>query len=47
MPELSKDPRFRTNKDRTQHRKVLVGLLQTFFMTKTRVELDAMFEVHL
>lgn len=45
MPELSKDPRFRTNRDRTKHRKVLVDLLQTFFMTKTRAELDAIFEV--
>lgn len=47
MPELSNDPRFRTNKDRTEHRKILVDLLQTFFLTKTRAELDAMFEVRL
>jgi crotonobetainyl-CoA:carnitine CoA-transferase CaiB-like acyl-CoA transferase len=45
MPELSQDPRFRTNKDRTEHRKILIDLLQTFFDTKTRVELDAIFEV--
>jgi len=47
MPELSNDPRFRTNKDRTEHRKILVDLLQTVFLTKTRAELDAMFEVRL
>ena len=45
MPELSQDNRFRTNKDRTQHRKILVDILQTFFLTKTRAELDTMFEV--
>ncbi|GAB5029534.1 caib baif -transferase family protein c7orf10 homolog [Nannochloropsis oceanica] len=44
MPELSQDPRFRTNKDRTEHRKILINLLQTFFSTKTRVELDAIFK---
>ncbi len=44
-PELSEDPRFCTNRDRTQHRKVLVDLLQTTFMTMTRAELGAIFEV--
>lgn len=31
MPELSSDPRFVTNRDRTKHRKELVAILQKAF----------------
>jgi crotonobetainyl-CoA:carnitine CoA-transferase CaiB-like acyl-CoA transferase len=32
MPELSKDPRFMTNKDRTANRRVLIEILQKRLM---------------
>lgn len=31
MPELSSDPRFVTNKDRTKNRKLLIPILQQAF----------------
>lgn len=31
MPELSQDPRFRTNRDRTQHRAAFIPILEAKF----------------
>lgn len=45
MPQLCNDPRFGTNRDRAQNRKALIGILETYFLTKTRTELDELFEV--
>ncbi|EWM29343.1 caib baif -transferase family protein c7orf10-like isoform 1 [Nannochloropsis gaditana] len=44
MPQLCNDPRFGTNRDRAQNRKALIGILETYFLTKTRTELDELFE---
>jgi crotonobetainyl-CoA:carnitine CoA-transferase CaiB-like acyl-CoA transferase len=37
-PDLAADPRFRTNRDRVEHRQVLIAILEELFQTKTTQE---------
>jgi crotonobetainyl-CoA:carnitine CoA-transferase CaiB-like acyl-CoA transferase len=37
-PDLAADPRFRTNRDRVEHRQALIAILEDLFQTKTTQE---------
>jgi crotonobetainyl-CoA:carnitine CoA-transferase CaiB-like acyl-CoA transferase len=43
IPHLEKEPRFATNRARTENRAVLVPALQEIFLTKTYAEWEALF----
>jgi crotonobetainyl-CoA:carnitine CoA-transferase CaiB-like acyl-CoA transferase len=46
MPELSKDPRFRTNTDRVRNRADLDEILSSWFRERTQDEIAAIFDRH-